>query len=92
MGTIVAAGTDISPASSHDVPLRSSPEPKGIKTRGFGVGADSSPDVRTDDVSPGLSNTAFILRKAVIVGLLAVLVYDALGLVEAHLARRAGRI
>lgn len=39
----------------------------------------------------GTSNTAFILQGGVIVGLLAVLVYDALGLVEAHLSRRAGR-
>ena len=34
---------------------------------------------------------AFVLQGGVIVGLLAVLVYDALGLVEARLARRAGR-
>ncbi len=40
----------------------------------------------------GTSNTAFILQGGVIVGLLAVLVYDGFGLVEAHLARRAGRI
>ena len=40
----------------------------------------------------GTSNTAFILQGGAIVGLLAVLVYDALGLVEARLARRAGRI
>lgn len=39
----------------------------------------------------GTSNTAFILQGGVIVGLLAVLVYDGLGLVEARLARRAGR-
>jgi osmoprotectant transport system permease protein len=38
------------------------------------------------------SNTAFILQGGVIVGLLAVLVYDALGLAERHFARRAGRI
>ena len=40
----------------------------------------------------GTSNTAFILQGGVVVGLMAVLVYDALGLVEARLARRAGRI
>ncbi len=40
----------------------------------------------------GTSNTAFVLQGGVIVGLLAVLVYDGLGLVEAHLARRTGRI
>lgn len=38
----------------------------------------------------GTSNTAFILQGGVIVGLLAVLVYDALGIIEARLARRAG--
>jgi osmoprotectant transport system permease protein len=39
----------------------------------------------------GTGNTAFILQGGVIVGLLAVLVYDALGLAEAGLNRRAGR-
>lgn len=37
------------------------------------------------------SNTAFILQGGVIVGLLAVLVYDGLGIVERVVARRAGR-
>ena len=37
------------------------------------------------------SNTAFILQGGVIVGLLAVLVYDALGFVERQAARYAGR-
>lgn len=37
------------------------------------------------------SNTAFILQGGVIVGLLAVLVYDALGGIERFAARRAGR-
>ena len=37
------------------------------------------------------SNTAFVLQGGVIVGLLAVLVYDALGAVERLAARRAGR-
>jgi osmoprotectant transport system permease protein len=40
----------------------------------------------------GTSNTAFILQGGMIVGLLAVLIYDGLGFVEASLARRAGRI
>ncbi|WP_245496450.1 ABC transporter permease [Lichenibacterium ramalinae] len=40
----------------------------------------------------GTSNTAFILQGGLIVGLLAVLVYDGLGLIEARLARRAGRV
>lgn len=39
----------------------------------------------------GTGNTAFILQGGIIVGLLAVLVYDALGLLEARLAARAGR-
>lgn len=39
----------------------------------------------------GTGNTAFVLQGGMIVGLLAVLVYDALGFVEARLARRAGR-
>jgi osmoprotectant transport system permease protein len=38
------------------------------------------------------SNTAFVLQGGVIVGLLAVLVYDALGFVERQAARRAGRL
>lgn len=37
------------------------------------------------------SNTAFVLQGGLIVGLLAVLVYDALGAVERLAARRAGR-
>jgi osmoprotectant transport system permease protein len=37
------------------------------------------------------SNTAFVLQGGVIVGLLAVLIYDALGAVERRAARRAGR-
>ena len=40
----------------------------------------------------GTGNTAFILQGGVIVGLLAVLVYDGLGLIEARMARRAGRV
>ena len=36
------------------------------------------------------SNTAFILQGGLIVGLLAVLIYDALGLLEAAVARRMG--
>ena len=39
----------------------------------------------------GTDNTAFILQGGIVVGLLAVLVYDGLGLIEAQLARRAGR-
>ncbi|MBV8472796.1 MAG: ABC transporter permease [Hyphomicrobiales bacterium] len=38
------------------------------------------------------SNTAFVLQGGVIVGLLAVLIYDALGFVERQAARRAGRL
>jgi osmoprotectant transport system permease protein len=38
------------------------------------------------------SNTAFILQGGVIVALLAVLVYDAVGLVERQAAHRAGRL
>lgn len=37
------------------------------------------------------SNTAFILQGGLIVGLLAVLIYDGLGLVEDAVARRVGR-
>lgn len=37
------------------------------------------------------SNTAFILQGGVIVGLLAVLIYDALGLLERAIARRTGQ-
>ncbi len=37
------------------------------------------------------SNTAFVLQGAVIVALLAVLIYDALGAVEREAGRRAGR-
>ncbi len=37
------------------------------------------------------SNTAFILQGGLIVGLLAVLIYDGLGLIEAAAARRTGR-
>jgi len=37
------------------------------------------------------SNTAFVLQGGVIVGLFAVLVYDALSLLEAALTRRLGR-
>ncbi|MDQ0471970.1 ABC transporter permease [Labrys wisconsinensis] len=37
------------------------------------------------------SNTAFVLQGGIIVGLMAVLVYDALGAVERRAARRAGR-
>ncbi len=39
----------------------------------------------------GTGNTALVLQGGVVVGLLAVLVYDALGLVEASVARRTGR-
>ena len=38
------------------------------------------------------SNTAFVLQGGLIVGLLAVLIYDALGLIEAAVARRTGRV
>ena len=38
------------------------------------------------------SNTAFILQGGLIVGLLAVMIYDGLGLVEAAAARRTGRV
>ena len=38
------------------------------------------------------SNTAFVLQGGVIVALLAVLIYDALGFVERQSARRAGRL
>ncbi len=37
------------------------------------------------------SNTAFVLQGGVIVALLAILIYDALGFVEREAARRAGR-
>lgn len=37
------------------------------------------------------SNTAFVLQGGVIVALLAILIYDALGFVERGAARRAGR-
>ncbi len=37
------------------------------------------------------SNTAFILQGGVIVGLLAILIYDGLGLVEQRVGRRTGR-
>lgn len=37
------------------------------------------------------ANTAFILQGGVIVGLLAILVYDGLGAIERHAARRLGR-
>jgi osmoprotectant transport system permease protein len=38
------------------------------------------------------SNTAFVLQGGVIVALLAILLYDALGFVERQAARRAGRL
>jgi osmoprotectant transport system permease protein len=38
------------------------------------------------------SNTAFVLQGGVIVALLAILIYDALGFVERQAARRAGRL
>lgn len=37
------------------------------------------------------SNTAFVLQGGVIVALLAILIYDALGFVEREAARRSGR-
>lgn len=37
------------------------------------------------------SNTAFVLQGGLVVGLLAALIYDAIGLVEGRLARRFGR-
>jgi osmoprotectant transport system permease protein len=37
------------------------------------------------------ANTAFILQGGVIVGLLAILMYDVLGVIERHAARRSGR-
>ncbi|MGO7932231.1 hypothetical protein ACC723_38375, partial [Rhizobium ruizarguesonis] len=35
-------------------------------------------------------NTAFILQGGLIVGLMAVLIYDAMGLIEAEITRRIG--